>query len=62
MPIYWESRMRIFILMGISGVWVYANLLGVKNENLHSVGDIRSLGVCQSYGEIRAAIDIRIKF
>ena len=47
-----ESRMRIFILLGISGVWVYANLLGVKNENLHSDGDIRSLGVCQSTEEL----------
>ena len=68
---YSASRMRIFILSGISGGWEYANLLGkqkwessfrrlgqkvgcmpiywgFKDENLHSVNGIRSLGVCQS--------------
>ena len=35
--------------------WVF------KNENLHSVGDIRSLGVCQSSGVSRMRIFILLK-
>ena len=31
--------------------------LGFKNQNLHSVKDIRSLGVCQSSGELSSVGD-----
>ena len=51
-----EARTRIFIQAFGSGGWEYTNLF--KNENLHSVDGIRSLGVYQSFEVLRMRIFI----
>ena len=55
--LYANLRMRIFILLGISEIQVVCCF---ENENLHSVGNIRRLGVCQSAGEAEMRIFIQV--